>query len=85
MQQQHDENTKARHAVIWIWNYIWGTYLLKQLYLAWFKQVEAKTKCDTGRLTAALSFTWTKGLWKFYIIILTEFSPDICFLSLYIQ
>lgn len=50
MQQQHNETTKAGHAVIWSWSYIWAIYLLKQLYLAQFRQVEAKTKCDRDRL-----------------------------------
>lgn len=57
MQQQHNKNTEAGHAVIWSWSYIWAIYLLKLLYLARFRQVEAKTKCDRDRLNAALSAT----------------------------
>lgn len=64
MQRQRNGNTKAGHAAVWSWNYIWATYLLKQLYLARFRQVEAKTKCDRDRLNAALSGTWSRALWE---------------------
>lgn len=64
LKKQKQTNTKAGHAVIWSWNYIWAIYLLKQLYLAQFRQVEAKTKHDRDRLNAALSATCSRGLWK---------------------
>lgn len=48
--QQHNENIKAGHVVIRSWSYNWAVYLWKQLYLAQFRQVEAKTKCDRDRL-----------------------------------
>lgn len=76
MQQQHSETTKAGYAVIWSSNYIWA---IKQLYLARFKHVGAKTKCDRESLNAALSFTWSRGLWKSHGIIFSDFSPGISF------
>lgn len=48
-----DEFTKAGHQQSW--NYIWAIYLLKQLYLAEFRQVEANTKCDRDRLNCFIS------------------------------
>lgn len=77
MPQQHNENTKAGHVVIWSWSYIWAIYQLKQLYSARFRQVEAKTKCDRDRLNTALSSTWSGGLQKSHGIIFTDSSPDI--------
>lgn len=80
------EKSQSRTSAIWGWTYIWATYLLKQLYLAEFRQVEANTKCDRDRLNCFIShvklrlqeFTWYYFQWLFHFILFIYVIYSLC-------